>query len=200
MINEKNMINETNIINIAKASLKNEFDNSIEIPKDEYLSSIDYPVYSTIYNSNNMIMGCMGNIFDKKMSVYDGIILSTKLAAFRDIRYCKLLEKNTDKVKIVINIITHIKEYYGINESDLVNIIYPPYHGVIFEYMSYKSLFLPMVWEEYDHLYQFMGCLKLKAGLKSIYFWRPEIKISTILTTVFDERIKIYRGKINGVV
>jgi len=58
--------------------------------------------------------------------------------------------------------------------------------GVVLEFGSYRSTFLPQVWEQLPEVVDFMARLKQKAGLPA-NFWHEEVRLYRYTVQKFRE-------------
>jgi AMMECR1 domain-containing protein len=63
------------------------------------------------------------------------------------------------------------------SEADALAQLRPNVDGIVFEYGSYRSTFLPQVWENLPQPQQFLAQLKRKARVPE-NFWAEDVKLS----------------------
>ena len=56
------------------------------------------------------------------------------------------------------------------DEEDLLNKMVPNVDGIIIKDGRYQAVYLPVVWEQLPDKREFLGSLKMKAGLSPDYF------------------------------
>jgi AMMECR1 domain-containing protein len=62
----------------------------------------------------------------------------------------------------------------------------PGIDGLTFEFGHHRSTFLPQVWESFKQPGEFLGRLKIKAGLPPD-FWDAEVKLSRYVVSKWRE-------------
>ena len=71
-------------------------------------------------------------------------------------------------------------------EAEALAALRPEIDGIIFESGGCRSTFLPQVWRQLPEPRDFLGQLKLKAGL-SRGFWAPDVKLWRYTVTKWIE-------------
>ena len=79
------------------------------------------------------------------------------------------------------------------SESSLLAALRPGIDGLILQDQAYRSTFLPSVWESLPEPAQFLGHLKLKAGLSADY-WSSSMRIWRYTTESFDASVSTIRA------
>lgn len=120
-------------------------------------------VFVTLKKNKNL-RGCIGNILPEK-ELYKGVVDNALNSAFHDPRFMPLTPDELDEVEIEISVLSVPEkiDYKDINELETK--IIPFEHGVILDFGSRQSTFLPSVWEELSDYEMFMSHLSLKAGV-----------------------------------
>jgi hypothetical protein len=72
------------------------------------------------------------------------------------------------------------------SEDDLITRLRPGVDGLILEDGLHRGTFLPAVWDSLPRPAQFVGQLKLKAGLP-LGYWSDRIRVSRYTTESFAE-------------
>ena len=172
------------LLTIAKISILMNFDSSYAIDKEKVLSQ--YPFLSKNGSSfvtlkiNNELRGCIGSIIAHRTLLED-VISNAQSAAFKDPRFKPLQKDELEKLNVEVSVLSEPKILEYENEEDLYKKIRPNIDGVILEYGSSHSTFLPQVWEQLKTPELFFEYLATKAGLdKSIYKKHPTIKIYSV--------------------
>ncbi len=73
------------------------------------------------------------------------------------------------------------------DEADALAQMRPNVDGIVFEYGSYRSTFLPQVWEDLTQPREFLAMLRRKAGLPDD-FWEEGVKLSRYTVTKWSEK------------
>ena len=117
----------------------------------------------------------------------DGVKANAINAAFRDPRFEPLSEKEWEKVKIEISILTDPKPLDYSNRRDLLEKMKPGSDGVILKKGYNKATFLPQVWEQLPEKKEFLTHLCLKAGLDGNEWEKGKLEVSTYQVQAFEE-------------
>lgn len=155
------------LLEIARASILNEFNNSFKIDKESLKK--EFPILNeqratfVTINLNGTLRGCIGSLVAHK-SLLEDIISNAYSSAFSDLRFPRLSYDEFQKISIEISVLTPAirLEYDGI--EDLKNKIKPFEHGVILECQNKRATFLPQVWEQIPNFDEFFTHLSKKAG------------------------------------
>jgi AmmeMemoRadiSam system protein A len=132
------------------------------------------------------LRGCIGNIVPQE-SLLDGVKANAINAAFRDPRFEPLSEKEWEKVKIEISILTDPKPLDYSNRRDLLEKMKPGSDGVILKKGYNQATFLPQVWEQLPEKKEFLTHLCLKAGLDGNEWEKGKLEVSTYQAQAFEE-------------
>ena len=119
------------------------------------------------FRKRGELKGCIGSVYPTRPLIED-IIENTKNAAFNDFRFSNITNEEINELEVSISILSSIEKINFKNEKDLLSKIYP--HGIILMEKSYRSVYLPEVWEQLPDREVFFNSLKEKAGLSSGYF------------------------------
>jgi AmmeMemoRadiSam system protein A len=155
------------LLEIARISILNEFNNSFKIDKENLkkkfpLLNEKRACFVTI-NLDGKLRGCIGSLVAHR-TLLEEIISNAHNSAFSDLRFPRLTKEEFKKIDIEISILTPaVKlEYTGI--EDLKTKIKPFEHGVILESKNKRATFLPQVWEQIPSFDDFFEQLSKKAG------------------------------------
>jgi len=123
-------------------------------------------VFVTLKKNNNL-RGCIGNILPEK-ELFKGVVENALNSGFHDPRFKPVTADELNELEIEISVLTLPEkiDYKAVNE--LKTIIVPFEHGVILDFGSRQSTFLPSVWDELPDYEMFMSHLSLKAGFGSL--------------------------------
>lgn len=130
---------------------------------------------------NNRLRGCIGTLEAHRPLLID-VKANAQSAAFRDPRFPPLTEAELKITQIEISLLSAMQALTFSSEQDALAQLQPGVDGIMFEFGSYRSTFLPQVWEQLPDANIFMGHLKNKAGLHPD-FW--------------DEEVRLYRYSVN---
>ena len=124
---------------------------------------------------NQALRGCIGTLEAYRPLLVD-IKANAIAAAFRDPRFPPLKADELDSVRVEVSLLSAMQPISFSSEQDALSQLQSGIDGVVFEFGTYRSTFLPQVWDELPDPVSFMAHLKHKAGLDSD-FWDDEIKL-----------------------
>jgi uncharacterized protein len=173
------------LLEIAKTSILNEFNNSFKMDKENLKK--EFPILNeqracfVTLNLNGNLRGCIGSLVAHRTLLED-LISNSQSAAFSDLRFPRLSYEEFKNINIEISILTPAVKLEYKNIEDLKNKIKPFEHGVILECENKKATFLPQVWEQIPSFDDFFTQLSKKAGFtKSCLDLNPNIYTYTAI-------------------
>lgn len=131
------------------------------------------------------LRGCIGTLQAHRPLLAD-VKSNAVAAALRDPRFAALSLAELDITEVEISLLSSTQPMDVRDEADALAQLRPGIDGVIFEYNSYRSTFLPQVWSQLPQPHQFLDQLKRKAGLPG-KFWADEVKLSRYMVTKWRE-------------
>ena len=120
---------------------------------------------------NGQLRGCIGSPVARRPLAID-VVEHAFNAAFRDPRFPKLHLLELAALELSVSVLTPPEPMRFADEADLLAQLRPGVDGLIIEDAGRRSLYLPAVWQEIRDKRQFLGTLKLKAGLPLGHFSR----------------------------
>jgi AmmeMemoRadiSam system protein A len=141
--------------------------------------------FATLTIDGNL-RGCIGHIIPQE-SLIEGIKVNAINAAFRDPRFPAMSQKEWDRVKIEISILTDPEPLSYTDANDLLSKLRPGIDGVILGKGFYQATFLPQVWEQLPEKEEFLTHLCLKAGLRGDAWKKGDLEVSTYQVQAFEE-------------
>ncbi len=132
------------------------------------------------------LRGCIGTL-EAHRSLLEDVKSNARAAAFQDTRFTPLTAKELNLTEIEISLLSATQLIDFSNEQEALAQLRPGIDGVVFEYGSYRSTFLPQVWQQLPDTAEFVAHLKHKAGL-SPDFWADEVKLSRYTVTKWREQ------------
>src|SRR5271165_6378508 len=117
------------------------------------------------------LRGCIGSPVARR-ALADDVVEHAFNAAFRDPRFPKLHVLELAGLELSVSVLTPPEPMGFEDEADLLAQLRPGVDGLIIEDGGRRSLYLPAVWEELRDRRQFLGTLKVKAGLRVDHFSR----------------------------
>lgn len=131
------------------------------------------------------LRGCIGTLQPHRALLAD-VKSNAVAAALHDPRFMPLSREEFDLTEIEVSVLSPTQAMSFRDEIDALTQLRPQVDGVVFEFQSWRSTFLPQVWEQLPHPQQFMAQLKRKAGLPPD-FWHEEIRLSRYCVTKWRE-------------
>lgn len=121
------------------------------------------------------LRGCIGSLQAQRPLGQD-VVHNALAAAFHDPRFPPLELTELSVTRIEVSLLSPQQAMQFHDETDALAQLRPGVDGVVFECGSYRSTFLPQVWDQLPQPDRFMAQLKHKAGLTGS-FWSPEVKL-----------------------
>lgn len=131
------------------------------------------------------LRGCIGSL-QALHPLIDDVTHNAVSAALRDPRFMPIKAVELETIEIEVSLLSELELLDFTTEADALRQLRPAIDGVVFEYGSYRSTFLPQVWESLPQPRQFLAQLKFKARLPED-FWADSIRISRYTVTKWRE-------------
>ena len=132
------------------------------------------------------LRGCIGSLQAHRPLLAD-VKGNAVSAALGDPRFAPLNAMELYATEIEISLLSATRPMEVRDEADALAQMRPNEDGIIFEYGSYRSTFLPQVWENLAHPRDFLAMLRRKAGLPDD-FWAEGVKLSRYSVTKWREK------------
>lgn len=132
------------------------------------------------------LRGCIGTLQAHRPLAED-VHQNALAAAFRDPRFPPLARHELEMTECEVSLLSAAETMTFADESDALAQLRPGIDGIVFEYLRFRSTFLPQVWEQLPQPQRFMAHLKRKAGLPDD-FWAEGVKLSRYTVTKWRER------------
>ena len=142
-------------------------------------------------HAEEKLRGCIGSL-EPRTSLAEDVSFNAYAAAFRDPRFRPLLDEELDSLSLDISVLSAPERLDFDSESSLLGVIRPGIDGLILQEHEFRSTFLPSVWESLPDPGQFLGHLKLKAGLATDY-WSASIRVWRYTTEAFGASVPAIR-------
>jgi len=135
---------------------------------------------------HGQLRGCIGSL-EAHRPLAEDVRRNAVASAFQDPRFAPLTAEEFADVAVEVSLLTPAQPMQFRDELDALTQLRPNVDGVIFEYGSYRSTFLPQVWENLAQPRQFLAMLKRKAGLPDD-FWAEGVKLSRYTVEKWSEK------------
>ncbi|MCC7449197.1 MAG: AmmeMemoRadiSam system protein A [Anaerolineae bacterium] len=132
------------------------------------------------------LRGCTGTLTARR-PLAEEVSISTVQTAFSDPRFPPVVAAEVPKIHIEISVLTPSMplEYDG--PDDLVRRLRPHVDGVTLQLGSYRSTFLPQVWEHLPDPVEFLTLLSRKMGLPGDAWRYPQMRVETYQSVSMEE-------------
>jgi hypothetical protein len=134
---------------------------------------------------NGLLRGCVGTLHAYR-PLADDVRANARAAAFSDTRFPPLTRDEFAAVDLEISLLSTPEPLSVASEAEAVTVLRPGIDGVILEYRTCRSTFLPQVWEQLPDPREFLAHLKHKAGL-SPTFWHAGLRLWRYTVTKWEE-------------
>lgn len=131
------------------------------------------------------LRGCIGSLQACDPLIED-VSNNAVSAGLHDPRFMPLAADELETISVEVSLLSELQSLDFSSEADALAQLRPDIDGVVFEYGSYRSTFLPQVWERLPQPQQFLAKLKSKARL-SENFWAEDVKLSRYTVSKWRE-------------
>lgn len=131
------------------------------------------------------LRGCIGSLMAERPLRQD-IESNALAAAFRDPRFPPVAAREYADIAVEVSVLSALEPIAFESEAQLLTLLRPGVDGVLLEYSTRRSTFLPQVWEQLPEPREFLANLKRKAGLHTD-FWADDIRLSRYTVTKWSE-------------
>ncbi len=131
------------------------------------------------------LRGCIGSL-EARRALYTDVQANAVAAALRDPRFPPLAAAELRITRVEVSLLSATEPLAFDNEADALAQLRPGVDGVLLEYGSLRSTFLPQVWDQLPEPKDFMSQLKRKAGLPGD-FWHKRLRLQRYTVDKFQE-------------
>lgn len=131
------------------------------------------------------LRGCVGSVRAYR-PLYEDVRANARASAFNDTRFPPVECMECPELRVEVSLLSAPEPVAFSGEAEALAALRPEIDGIIFESGGYRSTFLPQVWRQLPDPRDFLGQLKLKAGL-SRSFWSPDVKLLRYTVTKWVE-------------
>lgn len=131
------------------------------------------------------LRGCIGSLQAYRPLLQD-IRANAHAAAFRDPRFAPLQPEELAATGIEVSLLSAMQALQYRDEQEAWAQLRAGEDGVVLEFGSQRSTFLPQVWEQLPAVSDFMARLKQKAGLPAT-FWHADVRLYRYTVQKFRE-------------
>jgi AmmeMemoRadiSam system protein B/AmmeMemoRadiSam system protein A len=116
-----------------------------------------------------VLRGCIGSTHAHRPLIAD-LVANARAAAFGDSRFPPLTGGEFSKISIEVSLLSHPRRITFDGERELLAALTPSVDGLIIGDGMHRAVYLPCVWEQLPDRGDFLGSLKVKAGLPRTHF------------------------------
>ncbi|ATX81251.1 hypothetical protein Ga0123462_0376 [Mariprofundus ferrinatatus] len=175
------------LIALARTAIAKRLGLGSELVSTEGKTWLEKPAATFVtLTLNGALRGCIGSLEAYRPLIED-VRGNAEAAAFQDSRFTPLTAEEFASVNVEVSVLTELEAMHAYTENIALSTLRPGIDGVVFKFGMYKATFLPQVWDQLPNPVDFLGHLKVKAGL-SADFWHPEVLL-------FKYQVKKYREK-----
>ncbi len=113
---------------------------------------------------HGQLRGCIGTL-QAHRSLLDDLQSNAVAAALRDPRFAPVKENDLESLRIEVSVLSPPETIPAQSEATLLASLRPHVDGLIVQDGRHRATFLPQVWEQLPDPYEFVSCVKQKAGL-----------------------------------
>lgn len=162
------------LLNTARASIS----TALGRPRDADTSAPwlrDMGACFVTLTQRGELRGCIGSL-EPHRTLLEDVTANARSAALGDPRFPPLTLGELNVTRIEVSLLSPIRPMAFHSEGDALAQLRPGIDGIVFEHGRHRATFLPQVWESLPDPGDFIGQLKLKAGLPR-HFWSEEVRL-----------------------
>lgn len=126
-------------------------------------------------HTDGRLHGCIGTV-EAYQPLHTDVVHNARAAALRDRRFPALVADELERTSIEVSVLSALQELTFTDESQALAQLRPGVDGVVLRCGGRRAVFLPQVWAGLPEPEDFLGQLKLKAGLPQ-QFWSPTLTL-----------------------
>ncbi|MEM2933282.1 MAG: TIGR00296 family protein [Candidatus Pacearchaeota archaeon] len=178
------------LLKLARKAIETRFSGKkLEYEKEKKEFKEPRGVFVTLTKNGNL-RGCIGFPYPVK-PLAEAVIEAAEAAAFQDPRFKPLGEKELDKIKIEISVLTTPQEINA-KGLDILKEIEIGKDGLIVQFSGFSGLLLPQVALEHKwNVLQFLEATCNKAGLPNNAWLHPRAHIYKFQAQIFSEEKRV---------
>ena len=135
------------------------------------------------------LRGCIGSLQAHRPLAHD-LAANAVAAALKDPRFTPVGAHEAAGLGVEVSVLSPSRPLPYANQAHALWQLRPGLDGAVFECVhlgrTYRSTFLPQVWEQLPQVVNFMAHLKVKAGLPAD-FWSPAVRLAVYQVQKFHE-------------
>ena len=172
------------LLGLARQSIASAFGETFDpAPAAEWLSA-EGASFVTLTRVGKL-RGCIGSV-EPRRPLLDDVKVNARMAAFYDPRFPPLAAREFPTTRIEVSLLSPLELASARSQAEALALIRPHVDGVVLEEGRRRATFLPQVWELLPDAGDFLGRLRLKAGLPSD-FWSDDLRLYRYQVTKWSE-------------
>lgn len=130
--------------------------------------------FVTLSTRGGALRGCRG-VLEPRRALAADVWHNALASAFDDPRFPSVRPVEAEDLAIDIAVLGPLEPVATATEAELLAALEPGVHGLVLAWRGRRATFLPKVWESLREPGEFLGELKLKAGLPRA-FWAADVQ------------------------
>jgi len=179
---------QASLLDIARQSIVRGLDSGTALRLDVTLLDTNLRVDSAVFVTLTLagaLRGCIGSL-QPSAPLAQAVANSAFNAAFRDRRFAQVQVGEIENLRIEVSVLSAMELIEINTRQALLDNLQPGVDGLMMEDQSYRSTFLPKVWEKITTPNEFVRQLMQKAGLAAEH-WSSTIRFYRYHSTSFGE-------------
>lgn len=162
------------LLPIARSSISTALGHSLKADEDApWLQELGASFVTL--TQRGQLRGCIGTL-EARRSLLADVKANAVAAALRDPRFAPLALPELAHTEIEVSMLSPMQAMQFESEAHALAQLQPGIDGLVLEYESHRSTFLPQVWEQLPSPPEFIAHLKHKAGLRPD-FWAKGLRL-----------------------
>jgi AmmeMemoRadiSam system protein B/AmmeMemoRadiSam system protein A len=172
------------LLNIARASISSALGRPVSADSSAPWLREPGATFVTLTQAGQL-RGCIGSL-EARRALLEDVSANARSAALDDPRFAPLTLAELDVTRIEASLLSPLEPLAFTSEADALARLRPGVDGVVIEAGRHRATFLPQVWDNLPHPSDFIGQLKLKAGLPR-HFWSNDLRLHTYWVSKWSE-------------
>lgn len=172
------------LVPLARAAIGREL--GLDLPASADAAWLREPgaTFVTLFSSGEL-RGCIGTL-EAWRPLGEDLAANAVAAAFRDPRFPPLKPAEFSGIAVEVSLLSPMETLRFDDEAGVLSQLRPDIDGLVLQYGSHRSTFLPQVWQQLPDPGEFLAQLKYKAGLPPD-FWHADLKLQRYTVSKWRE-------------
>jgi MEMO1 family protein len=142
--------------------------------------------FVTLHDGRGQLRGCIGQL-EAFRPLGDDVRENARAAAFADRRFAPLHADEWPTLQLEVSLLSPLQPLpAAASQAEAAALLRPGVDGVVLQWRTHRSTFLPQVWSQLPQPRPFLQHLLVKAGLP-LDFWANDVQLSRYSVTAFEE-------------